>query len=64
MERFSKKKLVAYLERRIEQYDKTYHFSYSSGYKQVENKPIAIIVAYGNWRAYRQILEDLVSGDL
>lgn len=64
MERFSKKKLVAYLERQIDFFERSYNFRSGYGYKQVENQPLPIIIAYGKWKECRDILEDLGNGDL
>jgi len=67
MEKFSKKKLVAYLEKQINGYEIAYGFRSfgpnTTVKARVENNP-EVLVAFGKWKAYRTILEDLSSGDL
>ena len=60
--RFSKKQILSYLGAKIDFLESEYGFSDHTGWKQVEDRPIEVIVEYGKWVALQKMESDILTG--
>lgn len=61
--RFSKTKICETLEFHINCLATAYGFTTDNGWDQVRNKDIETILDYGRWKALREILSGINSGE-